>query len=1176
MTKNESTFCAVLASLLLCTGLHASIIYVKADAAGANNGTSWFDAYTDLQPALGAPNGSQVWIAAGTYKPGSTRDATFTVNTISLYGGFAGTETDLSQRNLVNNRTILSGEIGASGPDDNCYHVVYVQTGQTAALDGLTITRGNSAGDSPYGAGIISYGTVNVANCRIIDNRGDQGAGVTVIGSTGSTIVNSVFFGNHASFGAALYLLGSGYVEGCTFSGNIASSYGVIFAAQATGNPQFRNIIIWGNPANDPLIYSSYGVYDVASSIIEGQTTSDPMFVDAGGGDLRLRAGSPAIDAGNTGFVPGGVTLDADGAPRVSGTTVDIGAYEFGPDRLTVTRFGSGTGTVASVPAAITCGATCVATALIPGAQYQLTATPDPGFQFTGWGGSCSGVGTCTVNVPASVTAHFGHVFYVKASAAGANDGTSWTDAFTDLQSALAAAAAGDEIWVAAGTYTPTATTDRSISFALKSGVAIYGGFAGTETSRAQRAPATNVTTLSGDIGTLGDNSDNSNTVVTAVLVDSGAVLDGFTIADGNGGSGNSPAPPGTGAGLRFFIAYAQISNCTFVANNADSNGGLGGAIAAYGGGGTISDCLITGNSAPTGGGVYTQSVRSFSMWRSTFVNNTAYGSAVYARGGRPLFDSCRMHDNHGGFPTVFLFYITGNDPNAPVFRNCEIIGTDPNNTVMSQSSGTFLNCTIVGPSSTAMDGSALRVQNSPGAYYPQVNVINAILWGNANPNLNYYNDGGGTFANNLYLSDPQFVIDPVSGQHRIGANSPAIDAGDNPSAAALQTDLEGMPRRLDDPNTPDTGNGTAPIVDIGAYEFYPVNVSVPSDVGACQGSQVTLQATATGFGALTYQWRRGDPVRVNINAATSSSYVINSYSSADADTYDVVVTDSRGTTTISSPIVVHDGATSITSFTPSSGGLGTLVTINGNGFLAVTDVRINGTSAVIRSVTDTQLIVAVSGSNTTGPITVLTAGGCTATSATNFTVAPYGSPASFVATATTPSSVTLTWNAVGGASSYVIQRSSLINTVQNLTTTADLGFVDATAQPNSAYLYRVQALQMGSGAPAASNKDLATTVIFAEDPIPPSSPIEATHWSEVRAAVNAVHVLAGYGAASFTNAFIPDNTIFANDLQELRDSLEVSLSALNLPIPTFTDTLQAGVTPIRKQHVEEIRSAVK
>jgi hypothetical protein len=50
-----------------------------------------------------------------------------------------------------------------------------------------------------------------------------------------------------------------------------------------------------------------------------------------------------------------------------------------------------------------------------------------------------------------------------------------------------------------AGTYKHTATADRTISFALKNGVGVYGGFAGTETMRSQRNPATNVTILSGD-----------------------------------------------------------------------------------------------------------------------------------------------------------------------------------------------------------------------------------------------------------------------------------------------------------------------------------------------------------------------------------------------------------------------------------------------------------------------------------------------------------------------------------------------------------------------------------------------------------------------------------------------------------------------------------------------------
>lgn len=129
-------------------------------------------------------------------------------------------------------------------------------------------------------------------------------------------------------------------------------------------------------------------------------------------------------------------------------------------------------------------------------------------------------------------------IIRVKPSGNDANDGSSWPSAMRTLQAALFAISSygspADEIWVAAGTYAPTDGTDRTATFQLQSGVAIYGGFAGSETSRDARNWEANVTTLSGDIGVIGDNSDNSYHVVTANATDSTAILDGFTIADGN------------------------------------------------------------------------------------------------------------------------------------------------------------------------------------------------------------------------------------------------------------------------------------------------------------------------------------------------------------------------------------------------------------------------------------------------------------------------------------------------------------------------------------------------------------------------------------------------------------------------------------------------------------------
>jgi len=108
-----------------------------------------------------------------------------------------------------------------------------------------------------------------------------------------------------------------------------------------------------------------------------------------------------------------------------------------------------------------------------------------------------------------------GATLYVNASAAG-GDGTSWENAFTDLQDALAAALSGEEIWVAAGTYTPTNNGDRTVSFILKSGVKIYGGFAGGEKALRERSSNPSLAVLSGDIGTIDHDTDNSYHVVYA------------------------------------------------------------------------------------------------------------------------------------------------------------------------------------------------------------------------------------------------------------------------------------------------------------------------------------------------------------------------------------------------------------------------------------------------------------------------------------------------------------------------------------------------------------------------------------------------------------------------------------------------------------------------------------
>ena len=144
-------------------------------------------------------------------------------------------------------------------------------------------------------------------------------------------------------------------------------------------------------------------------------------------------------------------------------------------------------------------------------------------------------------------SAALAEILYVDAAAGGAGNGSSWADAFNDLQAALGAAESGDEIWVAAGTYRPTATADRSVSFALKEGVGIYGGFSGVETQRDERAPAAHLTMLAGDIGAAGVGTDNSFHVVRVdAPVGPMGILDGFTI---RAAAPTAPATTPTAAG---------------------------------------------------------------------------------------------------------------------------------------------------------------------------------------------------------------------------------------------------------------------------------------------------------------------------------------------------------------------------------------------------------------------------------------------------------------------------------------------------------------------------------------------------------------------------------------------------------------------------------------------------
>ena len=240
-------------------------------------------------------------------------------------------------------------------------------------------------------------------------------------------------------------------------------------------------------------------------------------------------------------------------------------------------------------------------------------------------------------------------VIHVRASATGANNGASWTDAYTSLQSGLAAATSGQQVWVAAGTYSPGAAQDAT--FTLENGVAVYGGFPAAGGDWASRDAGANVTTLNGGGNGTGDVAASYHVVTAPAGTDATAVLDGFTVRGANtyynsntkgGGLLVYGSPTLTdlviktnysclcGAGMyiqdggptlthitfkdnvaTWYGAALAIRNgsptmrdITFLNNRVSSGIYGGGGMHVVGGHTTLTDALFTGNSALSGGGI--------------------------------------------------------------------------------------------------------------------------------------------------------------------------------------------------------------------------------------------------------------------------------------------------------------------------------------------------------------------------------------------------------------------------------------------------------------------------------------------------------------------------------------------------------------------------------------------
>ncbi len=250
-------------------------------------------------------------------------------------------------------------------------------------------------------------------------------------------------------------------------------------------------------------------------------------------------------------------------------------------------------------------------------------------------------------------------VRYAKPVASGSGDCSTWANACI-LQDALTGAVSGEEIWAAAGTYKPG--TFRSDTFQLKNGVAVYGGFAGTETLRSQRNPMANLTVLSGDIDnndsqtpiitdltTVSGNTNNTFRVVTGATASIVATLDGFTITAGNA---NGDAPYDKGAGMYNSSSSPTLTNVTFTGNAASYRGA---GMFNYASSPTLMNVTFNANAtAGDGGGIYNESDSSPTLTNVTLSSNSANkGGALYNTASAPVMKNVTIAGNsavdHGG-----------------------------------------------------------------------------------------------------------------------------------------------------------------------------------------------------------------------------------------------------------------------------------------------------------------------------------------------------------------------------------------------------------------------------------------------------------------------------------------------------------------------------------------------
>lgn len=785
--------------------------YVSPQAKGTGDGSSWANATTLTKALDKAVAGDQIWVQGFETLTGdklyvAPKEGFAVKSGVQLYGGFAGTESRLSQRVTLGKpyqlkyRSVLSGDIlrndtvgsvdlifPANGTrSDNATHVLSVNLDPTQAsgnnntyptvINGFSIGNGQAAGtgDAGKGGGIYVYGdnskggVFRIERCFLISNYATQGGAVYVDASVKSvngetSLINqSVVFNNAAGDRAAvenqaggIYLAGEATVVNTSIFNNgnggvrlssgskvvnatIArnTGAGVDMTAGGSGDAHVYNSIIWGNTQlylqNDPGFRNS-AYHEVVSSdpatpdengniYVAKENRGDkfgPMF-DAPSlktsydRDFNWRESAYPLWSWNV--LEGSVMIDKGNNnyydQNVYGSEDMAGNPRISGDRISVGAY-----------------------------EYQY--------------------------LPAT------RIRYVKPTATGTGDGSSWDNASGDLQKMIDELADNNvsqqagEVWVAAGTYKPQSQLisgmNYSASFRMRDGISVYGGFEGDETSKQERAKGTmpwdftNVTVLeaayyesklawTNSKWTVG--SDSRHVVWFAPMSGESdftriTTLDGVTVQGGyaQGNTGLDDFLTDRGAGVYMDGANAYLSNCIVRENYATGNGG-----GVYLKNGRVQTSLIYNNNADADGGAVYVENRGL-VHRSMLTNNSALnGAGVY------LYNGAEASSDDPDHPEYLIL-------STCVVSNNTVRG---NGAVYCDKGGVLMQNTITNNECvTATDATDVNASQTGGIYVDEYAlVLNSVLWNNQMQ--------GGTnipmYARNPSAAKVRFLYNAISG----------------------------------------------------------------------------------------------------------------------------------------------------------------------------------------------------------------------------------------------------------------------------------------------------------------------------------------------------------------------------------------------------------------------------